>query len=193
MKGKHNMENASLAFTTAHLLGINPHSIAEGLQNFKGVPGRFEIVPHPTGATFVVDYAHTANAFIHLMDTVKTFNPQKMVHIFGFRGNRDVLKRKDMVNISLQNCQMCILTFDDLNNVSSADMIQTLSDLSTHDKCLLIPDRTLAIKYAWEHAKKDDWVIITGKGNEPYQQTFTLPTNSDTDTLHYLSLNDNFL
>ena len=189
MKGKHNTENASLAFTTAHLFGINTHKIAEGLHTFKGVPGRFEMVQHPTGATFVVDYAHTANAFIHLMDTVKTFNPKKIVHIFGFRGNRDLLKRKEMVDISLQNCQTCILTLDDLNNVSSADMVQALTKLNTHNRCLLIPDRTLAIEYAWEQAKYEDWVLITGKGNEPYQQAFTLPSNSDMDTINYLSFN----
>ncbi|QUG42009.1 UDP-N-acetylmuramoyl-L-alanyl-D-glutamate--2,6-diaminopimelate ligase [Psychrobacillus sp. INOP01] len=191
MKGKHNLENASLAFSTAISLNIDPLNIERSLENFSGVPGRFELFQHPAGATCIVDYAHTGNAFSHILETASLYNPQRIIHIFGFRGNRDVQKRKNMVQISLEKCHLCILTFDDLNGVPSEQMIQDLYALDPLNRCIIIPDRTLAIQYAWEKAKNNDFIVITGKGIENYQQSFSLPTASDIHTLNYL--NDSFV
>ena len=191
MKGKHNLENASLAFSTALSLHIEPIDIEYSLESFSGVPGRFELFPHPKGATFIVDYAHTGNAFSHILETATLYNPQRIIHIFGFRGNRDIQKRKNMLQISLKNCHICILTFDDLNGVSSEQMIHELSSLDPLNKCVIIPDRTLAIQYAWDQAQNKDLVVITGKGIENYQQNFALPTLSDIHTLNHL--NDSFV
>jgi len=186
MKGKHNIENAALAFSTAVSLGLSPPKIVDALKEFKGIPGRYQILPHPSGATFLIDYAHTENAFFHILDTVKSHEPRKIIHIFGFRGNRDVKKRIKMFNMSLEYCDNCILTFDDLNGVSSDQMIRDLEYFGHHEKCVIIPDRTEAIKYAWELAKNRDWIVITGKGNELYQQIYSMPTFSDSQTLQYL-------
>ena len=190
MKGKHNLENASLAFSTAISLNINPIYIEHSLENFNGVPGRFELFQHPGGATCIVDYAHTGNAFSHILETASLYNPQRIIHIFGFRGNRDIQKRKNMVQISLKKCHICILTFDDLNGIPSEQMIQDLYALDPMNRCIIIPDRTLAIQYAWENAQNNDLIVITGKGIENYQQSFSLPTSTDIQTLNYL--NDSF-
>lgn len=186
MKGKHNIENAALAYSTAVSLGIIPQKVVDALRAFKGVPGRYQLFVRPTGATFLIDYAHTANAFHCILDTIKSQDPFKIIHVFGFRGNRDLQKREKMLTISLQYCDYCILTFDDLNGVSSKQMMQELESLGPRDKCVIIPDRTEAIKYAWELSQQNDWVIITGKGNEHYQQTYSMPTSSDLQTLKYL-------
>jgi len=190
MKGKHNLENASLAFSTAISLQLDPLNIERSLENFNGVPGRFELFPHPGGATCIVDYAHTGNAFSHILETASLYNPKRIIHIFGFRGNRDIQKRKTMVQISLKKCHICILTFDDLNGIPSEQMIQDLHTLDPMNRCIIIPDRTLAIQYAWEIAQNNDLIVITGKGIENYQQNFSLPTSSDIQTLNYL--NDSF-
>lgn len=187
MKGRHNLENASLAFSTAISMNINSLNIERALENFNGVPGRFELFQHPTGATCIVDYAHTRNAFSHILETANLYNPQRIIHVFGFRGNRDVQKRKTMVHISLEKCHLCILTFDDLNGVPSQQMIQDLYDLDPFNRCIIIPDRTLAIQFAWVNARHNDLIVITGKGIENYEQNFRLPTSSDLHTLHYLN------
>lgn len=187
MKGKHNLENASLAFSTAISLNIDPLNIERALESFGGVPGRFELFEHPTGATCIVDYAHTKNAFSHILEAARLYNPQRIIHIFGFRGDRDVQKRKSMVEVSLEKCETCILTFDDLNGVPSEQMIRDLNALDPMNRCIIIPDRTLAIQYAWEKAQNNDLIVITGKGIENYQNSFSLPTASDIHTLHYLN------
>lgn len=191
MKGKHNIENAALAFSTAVSLNIEPLDIENSLQHFSGVPGRFEMFQHPNGANFIVDYAHTGNAFSHILETANLYNPERIVHVFGFRGNRDVQKRSNMIQISLNNCHTCILTFDDLNGVPTQQMIEELTSLDPMNKCVIIPDRTLAIQYAWDLAQYNDLIVITGKGIENYQQKFELPTLSDLHTLNYL--NDSFV
>lgn len=92
-----------------------------------------------------------------------------------------------MIEISTSNCDVSILTFDDLNGLTPDQMINELNQLNLQNKCIVIPDRTLAIQHAWELAHDQDWVVITGKGIEDYQQTFSLPTKSDMDTLHFLN------
>lgn len=182
--GKHNMLNASMAFLTAAKIGLTPKEILYALEMFPGVPGRFEMFQHPKGATIVVDYAHTADAFNHCLQTAKEEGANCIFHIFGFRGNRDVKKRGGMVHVSKDISDVHILTFDDLNDVSYEEMEEALNVLS--DGGYVIPDRTLAIKRAIDHAGSGDWVCITGKGAEEYQQQFELPTNSDIETVQYL-------
>lgn len=182
--GKHNILNAAMAFLTASKIGISPEEILQALELFPGVPGRFEMFQHPKGATIVVDYAHTADAFNHCLQTAKEEGANRIFHIFGFRGNRDISKRGGMVNVSKEISDVHILTFDDLNDVSYEEMEEALNVLSQGG--YIIPDRTLAIKRVLEDACAGDWVCITGKGAEKYQQEFEIPTTSDIETVQFL-------
>ncbi len=186
IKGKHNIQNAALAFLTARNMGVPGEVIVDALQTFPGVPGRFEVVNHPTGAQVVVDYAHTCDAFAQCLRTGREMGAKRIIHIFGFRGNRDVTKRRGMVEVSEQHSDLCILTLDDLGTESLDGMVEVLHDLKPAIKGKVIPDRTSAIEYAWKIAKEGDWIFITGKGDEVYKNTYLLPTNSDKDTLNYL-------
>ncbi|MEK4522141.1 UDP-N-acetylmuramoyl-L-alanyl-D-glutamate--2,6-diaminopimelate ligase [Psychrobacillus sp. FSL W7-1493] len=186
MQGEHNINNAAAAFATSVHFGLDPKRVELTLNNFKGIPGRYQLFPLANSATAVVDYAHTANAFHYILDTVKSQNARMIYHVFGFRGNRDVQKRARMIEMSLKYADRCILTFDDLNGVPAEQMINELENLGAHEKCVIYPDRTEAIKYAWEIAGPGDWIVITGKGNEAYKQSYSLSTKSDIDTLNYL-------
>ncbi|MCM3389342.1 UDP-N-acetylmuramoyl-L-alanyl-D-glutamate--2,6-diaminopimelate ligase (plasmid) [Ureibacillus chungkukjangi] len=190
MTGVHNLYNFVMAYRVAQLLGIQKEDVINSLRNFKGVKGRFEILKLQNDVTVVVDYAHTANAVFYCLNTAKQHGAKRVTHIFGFRGNRDESKRKEMITISSELSNQFILTFDDLNSVTIPEMIQTLKDLNNlygNQKGLVIPDRTLAIKWAIEQSKPVDWIIITGKGHEDYNQKFTLPTSSDEKTVLYLT------
>ena len=182
--GKHNIFNAAMAFLTARKIGLSDEEILQALEIFPGVPGRFEVFNHPKGVTVVVDYAHTADAFDHCLQTAKEEGANRVFHIFGFRGNRDLPKRGGMVSVSKKISDVHILTFDDLNDVSYQEMEEALNVLN--EGGCVIPDRTVAIKQALDHASSGDWICITGKGAEKYQQKFELPTNSDIETVQYL-------
>ncbi|KGE20892.1 UDP-N-acetylmuramoyl-L-alanyl-D-glutamate--2,6-diaminopimelate ligase [Paenibacillus wynnii] len=182
--GFHNVLNASMAFLTARQMGLSSSSIIKALEMFPGVPGRFEILKHPIGAIIVIDYAHTAEAFNHCLQTAKEAGATRVFHIFGFRGNRDTGKRREMVNVSQELSDVSILTFDDLDGVTYHEMEQSLYDLNP--KGLVIPDRTLAIKEALEQVDEGDWVFITGKGAETYELEFQIPAISDKATVQYI-------
>ncbi|WP_112181061.1 UDP-N-acetylmuramoyl-L-alanyl-D-glutamate--2,6-diaminopimelate ligase [Paraliobacillus zengyii] len=190
MKGIHNIYNSSMAYAVAHQLGANERLISKSLKNFPGVDGRFQVFPQQNGANVVVDYAHTTDAFYHCLHTAKVAGAKRIVHIFGFRGNRDKTKRKDMLEITAKLSDQYLLTLDDLNTVPLEDMIETLENIHNtigNHKGLVIPDRTLAIQQAMVTSQNGDWIIITGKGHEPYQQSFSLPTKSDKETVTYLT------
>jgi UDP-N-acetylmuramoyl-L-alanyl-D-glutamate--2,6-diaminopimelate ligase len=193
--GLHNVWNASLAFAAARRMGVNENQIIHSLQSFPGTPGRFETYQHPVGATFVVDYAHTPDAVFHCLQTMKQAGAKRIIHIFGFRGKGDPSKRKEMVAISSQSGDMFILTLDDLNGLSIDEMkleLQHLNELNGKGNGKVIEDRTLAIRYAWENVQKDDWVLITGKGPEKYDQSFVLPTDSDKNTIEWCKNHNHF-
>lgn len=191
--GLHNVYNAAMAFLTAVKIGIRPEVVSAALKSFPGVPGRFEMISHPEGATFIVDYAHTEDAIEYCLQAAKEHNAAKIKHIFGFRGDRDKSKREPMVKASAMLSDEFILTFDDLNGVPPEEMLkelQQLNDKFGSNKGRIITDRTLAIQMAWENAKNGEWVLITGKGPEKYQTNYELPASSDKETLLYLqSLN----
>lgn len=187
--GLHNVYNAAMAFLTAAKIGISPEVIISALQSFPGVPGRFEMIPHPEGATFIIDYAHTEDAIEYCLQAAKEHGAVKVKHIFGFRGERDKSKREHMVMASASLSDEFILTFDDLNGVSEESMLKELKELNDkygRSKGHIIADRTLAIQNAWKSAKSGEWILITGKGPEEYQSMYELPAKSDMETLLYL-------
>lgn len=187
--GLHNVYNAAMAFLTAVKIGIRPDVITAALKSFPGVPGRFEMIPHPEGATFIIDYAHTKDAIEYCLQAAEEHGAVRIKHIFGFRGERDRTKREHMVKASAAMSDEFILTFDDLNGISADEMANELKELNGQfgmNKGKVITDRTIAIRTAWENARSGEWILITGKGPEEYQSMFELPTSTDKETLLYL-------
>lgn len=185
LSGEHNMYNAAMAYLAARLMNIKQEAICSAFHTFKGAPGRFETFQHPSGAVFVIDYAHTEDAFSYCLQAINQLGATHITHIFGFRGGRDTGKRKAMIQATEKWSQSIILTFDDLNQMTPEEMRRTLHAIPlAHGK--VIPDRTVAILKAWQHAKKGDWVLITGKGHERYKQPFHYDVHSDKDMLEQL-------
>ncbi len=188
--GEHNVFNAAMAYMSAKSLGIEGAFALNALHTFEGVPGRFEVIRNPAGAHIVIDYAHTEDAFYHCLHTAKSLGAKQIIHVFGFRGGRDESKRERMVEISKEWSDYIILTFDDLDGTPPGQMAQALQSFPLGEQGKVILDRVEAIDYAWHMAEKGDWVLITGKGNEPYQQAYNSPAISDRDTLNGLLAED---
>lgn len=189
MAGIHNMYNSMMAYATAIAVGVEKQAALGSIGSFQGVEGRFEISKTPNGAVVIVDYAHTPDAVYHCLTTAKESGAKKIIHIFGFRGDRDTTKRREMIEITSRLSDRFILTTDDLNSVS-ADEMRTLSsefvERYGNDKGAVLMDRTRAIQEAINGSSAGDWVVITGKGHEKYSQEFQLPTASDKETVRYM-------
>lgn len=192
MAGIHNMYNSLMAFASALALSIPKDSLFSSLSNFEGVEGRFEASETAGGAVVVVDYAHTPDAIYHCLMTVKEAGAKRIIHIFGFRGDRDTTKRQEIIEVTSQLSDEFIITTDDLNSVPAQKMQETSSELIEkygNIKGSILMDRTQAIQHAINGSAPGDWIVITGKGHEEYKHEFQLPTNSDKETVRYL-LND---
>lgn len=190
LAGTHNMYNTVLAYCTANQFGRNETDLKQYLHEFNGVEGRFETIKNKNGATIVIDYAHTSDALEHCLHTAKQSGAKKITNILGFRGDRDTEKRKHMLSVICEMSDEYILTFDDLNSVPPESMVHTLHELHQkhgNEKGKIITDRTLAIQKAIENSDEDHWIFITGKGHEKYEQKFRLQTESDKDTVLFLT------
>ncbi|UOQ94020.1 UDP-N-acetylmuramoyl-L-alanyl-D-glutamate--2,6-diaminopimelate ligase [Halobacillus shinanisalinarum] len=190
LSGVHNMYNVAMAYATAKHLKIAKERILKAIYEFTGVDGRFEVFQQDNGTTVVVDYAHTPDAIFHCLRTARLCGAKRVLHVFGFRGDRDPTKRREMLSITSELSDHYILTVDDLNTVSHKEMIETLKSLSDtfgNEKGAVVSDRTLAIKQALDQSESGDWIVITGKGHEKYQQNYDLPAESDKDTIMYLN------
>lgn len=182
--GKHNILNALGSYICARDMGFSPGEVITALESFKGAPGRFEEIITPNGAKIIIDYAHTPDGLSHALETAAFCIKQDLYHIFGFRGNRDKLKRKEMVKISQKHCKCVYLTLDDLNGVSKEQMLKELQELSSpYPNVMIIEDRTKAISEAVRLLQTGDGLIVTGKGPEKYQEQYEYHTLTDKETV----------
>ncbi|RXJ01643.1 UDP-N-acetylmuramoyl-L-alanyl-D-glutamate--2,6-diaminopimelate ligase [Anaerobacillus alkaliphilus] len=191
LPGLHNIWNTLQAYLLAKRLGIPAEDIVKAIQTFPGVAGRFEQYQNDVKANFIVDYAHSPDSINYCLQTAKELTKGKVVHIFGFRGQRDRKKRLPMLEASVEFSDEVIITLDDLNGESLEGMSRDIYDLIERvgkGKCKVILDRTEAIKYAWDTSEKEDTVLVTGKGPECYQHPFLLPSRSDRETIEYIKM-----
>ncbi|MRX72075.1 UDP-N-acetylmuramoyl-L-alanyl-D-glutamate--2,6-diaminopimelate ligase [Bacillus lacus] len=189
LPGRYNVCNALGAYALGKEAGLRPEEMISSLKRLSNIPGRFEVVHLPKNITAIVDYAHTADALSNCLRTAKACGANSVHHVFGFRGNRDATKRSEMIRTSAQISDQYILTLDDLNGVPSDTMeieLNRLQHTFGNEKGRVLPDRTLAIQKAIAEAEEGDWVVITGKGIEPYQDSYQLRTDNDKDTVSFL-------
>lgn len=169
--GKFSVYNAICAMGAALQLGIDMETIIEGLGNATGVMGRVEVVPTETDYTVIIDYAHTPDGLENIISTVKDFAVGDVITLFGCGGDRDNTKRPIMGEIAGRLSDFSIITSDNPRTENPIQIIDQIEEgmKRTDGKYTVIPDRREAIGYALDHAKKDDVIILAGKGQETYQ------------------------
>lgn len=164
--------NAMAAAGVCYALGISNLDIKQGLENVKGVPGRFELLDTNTEYSVILDYAHTPDSLENILKTARNFAKGRVVVLFGCGGDRDLLKRPIMGEIAGRLSDFCIVTSD---NPRGEDPTKIINDIlpgveRTGCSYMVIEDRREAIKYALINAQKDDIIILAGKGHEEYQE-----------------------
>ena len=151
--------------------------IFKSLGYLKTVPGRMQMInDHPSKATIIIDYAHTPSALENAILAIKKLKTKgKIYTLFGCGGERDVEKRSKMGEVAFANSDFTIITDD--NPRSEDPSVIRKSIINNYPKAIEIPGRDVAIKKAISFLKKDDVLIIAGKGHEKTQTigTETLP------------------
>ncbi len=169
--GRFNLMNLLQALGLLLQQGADLEQLLQGLQSFKGVPGRMERVPHGPGQPSVlVDYAHTPDGLENALAACRPFVQGRLICLFGCGGDRDRGKRALMGEVAVRLADQVLLTSD---NPRTEDPQQIFNDvlqgIPAGSNLQLEPDRHLAIAQAIRLGTSGDLVLIAGKGHEDYQ------------------------
>lgn len=185
LPGKYNVYNAMAAVSAASLLGIKAHDILSAMRHIR-VAGRMEIAFSNADMSVIVDYAHNAMAMENLMETLRHYEPKRLVVVFGCGGNRAKDRRFGMGRTAAKMADFSILTADNSRFEKTEDIINDIKSalLEEGGKYIEIPDRREAIEYAISHAEKGDMIAVIGKGHEDYNEANGIRTHfSDSEVV----------
>lgn len=169
--GEFSAYNSVCAILVCNYLGCSIESIKSALSKV-AVKGRVEIIPVSDKYSVIIDYAHNGVSIENVLETMRRYNPKRIVSLFGCGGNRSPERRYDMGEISGRLSDLTIVTED---NSRFEDVEDIMNDIEiglskTNGKYIKIGDRTLAIKYALDNAMEGDIILLLGKGHETYQE-----------------------
>lgn len=174
--GEFNAYNLLAVYGAAVCLSEDKNDVLQCLSNITGAEGRFDyIVSAKERVIGIVDYAHTPDALLNVLATIKKLRSgnEKVITVVGCGGDRDKTKRPVMGEVACEHSDKVLFTSD---NPRSEDPLQILADMETglstaaRRKYISIPDRKQAIKTAVTMAAAEDIVLIAGKGHEKYQE-----------------------
>ncbi|MCR5703856.1 MAG: UDP-N-acetylmuramoyl-L-alanyl-D-glutamate--2,6-diaminopimelate ligase [Eubacterium sp.] len=136
------------------------------------VKGRVEIIPVSKRFTLMIDYAHNAMSLESLLQSLKQYEPKRLVTLFGCGGNRSKDRRFEMGEVSSKLSDLTIVTSDNPRFEEPMDIIEDiLTGVHKADgEYVTVPDRKDAIRYAILNAQDGDVIILAGKGHEDYQE-----------------------
>lgn len=182
--GEFNAYNLLAIYSAAVLLGQDKMNTLTTLSTLHPVDGRFQIVRGPEGMTAVVDYAHTPDALENVLKTIRGIvkKEQQVITVVGCGGNRDKAKRPVMAKIAAMYSDKVILTSDNPRNESAEEIIREMKqglDTDALVRALSITDRREAIQAACQLARKNDVILVAGKGHEKYQEVNGVKTPFD--------------
>jgi UDP-N-acetylmuramoyl-L-alanyl-D-glutamate--2,6-diaminopimelate ligase len=168
--GRFNVANSVAALAAANALGLSIREAVLSLGKSPQVPGRLEVVPAKRQFQVFVDYAHTPDALLNVLKTLRELEPQRLIVVFGCGGNRDREKRPLMGAVADQNADFAIVTSDNPRKEDPDKIIAEIEKGFRGTHFEKITDRIAAISRAIELAQPHDIVLIAGKGHESYQE-----------------------
>jgi UDP-N-acetylmuramoyl-L-alanyl-D-glutamate--2,6-diaminopimelate ligase len=178
--GHYNVANHLAAAGLCLAAGLDLKIIARGLASLAAIPGRLENIKPPVVSgvepdapfTVLVDFAHTDDALDNVLSTLKPLCKGRLIVLFGCGGDRDKTKRPRMAKAVEKFADAIIVTSDN-PRTENPDVI--ISEIvagfvnPASPKIKIEPDRRKAITLAIESARKNDVVLLAGKGHENYQ------------------------
>jgi len=170
--GEFNGYNLVAAIALINEIGKFPlPKIIDHSQNIKPISGRLEKVINKKNLNIFIDYAHTPDALKNILSTLSKLKNNRLICVFGAGGNRDRKKRPKMLQSAIDFTDLVILTNDNPRSENPANIIRDLlKGAKSNDNISIVRDRKIAIQTAMNLAKKDDIVLIAGKGHENYQE-----------------------
>lgn len=174
--GRFNAYNLTAVYGASVLTGFDPGEVLVNMSRLVPVAGRFQTFRSPKGVTAIVDYAHTPDALVNVLDTIREIvGPDgRITTVVGAGGDRDHGKRPQMAQESACRSDRLVLTADNPRSEDPAAIIADMkAGLSESElrRTLVIADRREAIRTAILTASEGEVVLVAGKGHETYQET----------------------
>ncbi len=168
--GRFNVANSLAALAAANSMGVSLREAILSLARSPQVPGRLEAVPAKRQFQVYVDYAHTPDALLSVLKTLRELSPRKLIVVFGCGGDRDRAKRPLMAAAVDQHADFGIITSDNPRKEDPDAIIAEVEKGYRSERYEKITDRSQAIAHAIQLAQPRDIVLIAGKGHETYQE-----------------------
>lgn len=174
--GEFNAYNLLAVYGAAICMNEDKQEVLRCLSILTGAEGRFDYMVSPIEKIIaIVDYAHTPDALLNVLATIKKLKRgfEQVITVVGCGGDRDKTKRPVMAEVACEYSDKVIFTSD---NPRSEDPGQIIRDMeagvgsAARRKYISITDRGEAIKTAISFAKAEDIILIAGKGHEKYQE-----------------------
>ena len=171
--GKFTVYNALTVLGMALQLDISLEAAAKALETAQGVKGRVEVVPTPGKPyTVLIDYAHTPDGLYNVLSSVKGFCKGRLIALYGCGGDRDPIKRPIMGKIGTDLADIAIITSDNPRTEEPGaiirDIVKGIDPARSNYR--VIENRVQAIQHALDIGKKNDIIVLAGKGHETYQE-----------------------
>ena len=180
--GKFTVYNALSVLGLAVSLGVSLADAAAALADAPGVKGRVEVVPTPgTDYTVLIDYAHTPDGLENVLSSVRGFCKGRLISVFGCGGDRDPIKRPIMGRIGAELSDIAIITSDNPRTEAPEAIIRDITPGADEagKAYEVVVDRISAIRRAMTIAKRDDIIVLAGKGHETYQEIMGVKHHMD--------------
>ncbi len=173
--GRFNAYNLLAVYGAALQLGWEKNAVLLAMSRLVPVDGRFQTLRSPRGYVAIVDYSHTPDALVNVLDTIAevTGGRGSVITVCGCGGNRDRGKRPIMAREAALRSTRVILTSDNPRFEDPEEILREMEaglDDSTRGNVIKITDRREAIRCACQMAQSGDVVLVAGKGHETYQE-----------------------
>ncbi|MBA4372393.1 MAG: UDP-N-acetylmuramoyl-L-alanyl-D-glutamate--2,6-diaminopimelate ligase [Thermodesulfovibrio sp.] len=169
--GLHNVYNILAAIGAGLAVGVPMEVILMGISSAGNVKGRFERVDVGQPFLAVVDFAHTEDALERTIQTARALTEGRVITVFGCGGDRDRGKRPRMGEVATRLSDLVVITSDNPRSEDPGAIIRDIEAGAVRKNYLVEPDRKKAILLAVQQTRKEDLLLIAGKGHEEYQET----------------------
>jgi len=175
LTGNFNAYNLLAAYSTAILLKQNQSEVLTAISGISGAEGRFDVIRSENKITAIVDYAHTPDALLNVLESINSLRTknEQLITVVGAGGDRDRNKRPTMASIASSLSNLVILTSDNPRSEDPEQIIEEMKkgiEIDQKKNTLVITNRKEAIKTAVTLAKPGDLILVAGKGHEKYQE-----------------------
>ena len=171
--GQHNAYNLLAIYSAALAAGATKDEALLSLSRLESAPGRLENLRGPRDISVIIDYAHTPDAMVNVLKTLREIAPEKqLICLFGCGGDRDKTKRPEMAKVAEDYSDRIFVTSDNSRTENTEDILNDIRKGFSPvgiAKALFISDRKEAIRTAIMTAPAGATILLAGKGHENYQ------------------------